>query len=232
LVIEQTGYKKAVIGSFSAHPTTLGYSNMEISADYPGYWQRKIETTSADLAVFFAGSVGSQGPVVENKDFHKTQMIGEALADSLNRHLLKTNLTNEITFSSISLKIQLPRYNMRLTSKINLSTLLTNKLMPFPENVYLQAFRIGKMIWITTPADFSGEYALQIKNSLAVKGFSANVSSFNGNYIGYIIPGRYFYLDKYESKTMGLFGPNMGDYTMDLIRQITEIVIKEPDLNG
>jgi hypothetical protein len=42
--------------------------------------------------------------------------------------------------------------------------------------------------------------------------------------VGYIIPGKYFYLDKYEPKTMGWFGPYMGDYTMDLIRQLTEIV--------
>ncbi len=83
--------------------------------------------------------------------------------------------------------------------------------------MYLQAARIGNMVWITAPADFSGEYALQIKNSLAVKGFMANVTSFNGNYVGYIIPGKYFYLDEYESRLMGWFGPNMGEYTVDLI---------------
>ena len=80
------------------------------------------------------------------------------------------------------------------------------------------------MVWITTPADFSGDYALQIKNTLASKGFSSNVSSFNGSYVGYIVPGRYFYLDEYESRLMGWFGPNMGEYTVDMIRQISRIV--------
>jgi hypothetical protein len=94
----------------------------------------------------------------------------------------------------------------------------------------LQAIRIGQFIWITAPCDFSGEYALQIKNALAVKGFAANVSSFNGSYVGYIIPGRYFYFDEYEPKTMGWFGPHMGEYTMDLIRQLTTIVT-EPGKN-
>jgi hypothetical protein len=83
------------------------------------------------------------------------------------------------------------------------------------------------MVWITTPADFSGEYALQIKNSLAVKGFNANVSGFNGSYVGYIIPGRYFYLDEYEPKIMGWFGPNMGEYTVHLIRRITDIITQK-----
>ena len=225
IVLEQTGHKKAIIGSFSAHSTTLGSGNMEISADYPGYWQRKMEASSYDLAVFFAGSVGSQSPVVEGKGFDRPKLIGEALADSLNVHLPKVILNDQIAFSFVSLKMQLPGYNMRLTTKRNLSHALSKMLMSFPANAYLQALRIGTMVWITTPADFSGEYALQIKNDLAAKGFEANVSSFNGSYVGYIIPGRYFYMDEYEPKTMGWFGPNMGEYTMDLIRQISEIVI-------
>ena len=82
------------------------------------------------------------------------------------------------------------------------------------------------MVWISVPCDFSGEYALQIKQALAAKGFNANVTSFNGSYVGYIVPGKYFYLDEYEPKLMGWFGPTMGDYTMDLIHQITGIVTK------
>ncbi len=225
ILLEQDKGKKAVIGSFSAHSTTMGDENMLISADYPGYWERKMENTSVDYAIFFAGSMGSQTHRGEGEGFTRPEFIGESLADSLNAHLEKTELKNEITFSSVSLKMLLPEYNIRLTTKTNLSTFLCEKINPLPENTYLQVVRIGDMIWITTPSDFSGEFALQIKNALASKGFKANISSFNGSYVGYIIPGKYFYLDKYEPKGMGWFGPNMGDYTMDLIRQLTEIVI-------
>ena len=224
--LKQIGHKKAIIGSFSAHSTTLGDGNMEISTDYPGYWERKIEEETADLALFFAGSMGSQSPVGKGDGFEKPKFIGEALADSLLVHLKSVTLNDKIVLSALSLKISLPEYHMRITTKINLTSFLSKKLMPPPENVYLQAIRIDNMVWITTPSDFSGEYALQIKNSLAVKGFRSNITSFNGNYVGYIIPGRYFYLDEYESKLMGWFGPNMGEYTIDLIGQIVEIVTK------
>ena len=224
--VDQTGHRKAIIGSFSAHSTTMGSGNMEISADYPGYWERRMEQTSADLALFCGGSVGSQSPSGEGKGWDKPKMIGESLADSLVKYLPQVVLSDQVTFSAASLKIVLPPYHIRLTTKINLSTWLSKKLMPLPANVYLQALRIGNMVWITAPADFSGEYALQIKNRLAAKGFNANVSSFNGSYVGYIIPGRYFYLDEYESKLMGWFGPDMGEYTVDLIRQLTDIVTK------
>ncbi len=224
IFIEQPGYKKAVIGSFSAHSTTLGDKNMEISADYPGFWERKMENTTADYALFFAGSMGSQSPVTKGEDFEKAKFLGEALADSLMNHLRKINPEEQVVFSQVSLEIPLPKFQIRLTTNRNLSEFMSKKLMPYTYGAWLQAFRIGNMVWITTPADFSGEYAVQLKNALTAKGFHSNVTSFNGAYLGYIIPGRYFYLDKYESKTMGWFGPYMGDYTMDLIRQLTEIV--------
>ena len=225
IVINQAGYKKAILGSFSAHSTTMGADNMLFSADYPGYWERKTESTSADLALFFAGSIGSQSPVSKGEGFEKPENIGEALADSLNENLQQVKLSPVTQLSAISLKVDLPPYNMRLTTRLNLATFLTRKLMPEPENVYIQAARIGNMIWITTPSDFSGEYAVQIKNNLVAKGFESTITSFNGSYVGYIVPGRYFYMDEYESKLMGWFGPNMGDYTMDLINQLTGAVI-------
>lgn len=200
---------------------------MEISGDYPGYWQRKMEATSVDLAVFLAGSVGSQSPVGEGKDFERPKMIGESLADSLNRYLPKTKLDRTIQLSAVSIKMPLPEFHIRISDHRNLTTAVSDKLMPFPMNPYLQAIRIGQFVWISTPADFSGEYAVQIKNNLAVKGFLSNISSFNGSYVGYIIPGRYFYMDEYESKTMGWFGPNMGEYTMDVIRRMTDLVTVE-----
>lgn len=224
ITFQQIGYKKAILGSFSSHATTLGPENMEISADYPGYWVRKTEESYADMAMFFAGSTGSQGPVEIGEGFDKPRILGEALADSLGTHLPGVVLNDSITLGMVSLKMFLPEYNIRITTKINLSTYLSNKLMPCPDNVYLQAVRIDNMLWITTPCDFSGEYAVQIKCGLSSKEYKLNISSFNGSYVGYIVPGRYFYLNEYESKDMGWFGPGMGDYTVDLINRLTEIV--------
>lgn len=79
-------------------------------------------------------------------------------------------------------------------------------------------------MWFTTPSDFSGEFALQIKDALANKGYHANITSFNGSYVGYIIPGKYFYFDSYEPKTMGWFGPNMGEYTFEMLRHLSNAV--------
>jgi len=226
IYLEQINGKKAVIGSFAAHATTMGDENMEISADYPGYWARKMEDTSVDHALFFAGSMGSQRPVSKGEGFGKPKFMGEALADSLNRYLTAACPTAKMILFPVTTRLPLPEYHIRLSKHRNLSTLLSKKLMSLPENPCLQAIRMGNTVWITTPSDFSGEYAVQIKHQLAAEGIDANVTSFNGSYLGYIIPGKYFYLDKYEPKEMGWFGPYMGDYTMDVIRRITETVIQ------
>lgn len=226
LVVEQTGKRKAIIGSFSAHATTIGRKNMELSADYPGYWERKTENTSADLAMFCGGSMGSQSAVGQGDEFESAKYIGESLADSLSAHLNQVTMHKEVTISSLSLKMHLPEYHIRLTTNINLTSGLSNRLMPLPKNVYLQALRINNLIWFFTPGDFSGESALQIKKQMAAKGFEAIVSGYNGSYVGYIMPGKYFYLNHYESKMMGWFGPTMGDYTMELIDRISSFLIK------
>ena len=224
LFVQQNEGKKAVIGSFSAHSTCMGDKNMEISGDYPGYWQRKLENSGVDLAIFMAGSMGSQTNRGEGEDFERPRFIGESLADSTLVNISSVSLSDSVAFNSATLKLSLPEYHFRVTTTRNLSSFLTAKLMPYPENAVLQVLRIGNMIWVSTPADFSGEYALQFKNTLAAKGFDANITSFNGSYVGYIIPGRYFYLDEYEPKTMGMFGPTMGDYTFHLINQLAGLM--------
>jgi hypothetical protein len=224
IFIQQNEGENAVIGSFAAHSTCLGHKNIEISGDYPGYWQRKMENTF-DYAIFMAGSVGSQTNVGKGEGFEKPRFIGESLADSTIVHLKNIQISDSVLMAAATVKLNLPEYHFRISTTRNLTTGVSKKLMPLPENAVLQAIRLGNMIWVTSPCDFSGEYALQLKNRLAVNGFNANVTSFNGSYLGYIIPGRYFYLDEYEPKTMGFFGPAMGDYTFDLINQMTNILI-------
>jgi hypothetical protein len=46
------------------------------------------------------------------------------------------------------------------------------------------------------------------------------VTSFNGDYIGYVIPDKYYHLGGYEPRTMSFFGPNTADYLDELLRAL------------
>ncbi|MCE1198581.1 MAG: neutral/alkaline non-lysosomal ceramidase N-terminal domain-containing protein [Marinilabiliales bacterium] len=226
LLINQKGKRKAAIGSFSGHATTQGANNMQFSGDYPGYWERKMEKSVCDVAVFAAGSVGSQSAQSKGAGFESARYLGESLADSVIARVPTLQFAAGIPFRIATLRMTMPEYHIRLTPRINLSSWLSNKLMPEPQNVYLQALRIGNLVWMTAPADFSGEFAVQLKNGLARKGFGGLVTSFNGSYVGYVVPGKYFYMDEYEPKLMGWFGPTNGDYFADVFRYLSDVVIQ------
>ena len=224
LVAKQNSGKRAVLGSFDAHATTLGGWNMQISGDYPGYWQRKLESDGFDMAVFFAGSVGSHSAQSKGEKFEKARYIGEALADSVLKYAVLTELRDSIGLAAISLRMNLPELHIRISDGVRLNPAIGGKLFPPIGDVYIQAARIADLIWVTAPCDFSGELAINYKNAMNKEGYRALVTSFNGAYVGYIIPGKYYHLDEYESRLMSWYGPNMGPYTNELIRRMMQIL--------
>ncbi|NQW76334.1 MAG: hypothetical protein HQ448_05995 [Cytophagales bacterium] len=48
---------------------------------------------------------------------------------------------------------------------------------------------------------------------MATKGFKANVTSFNGSHVGFIISGKQFTL-RHTNLKPWWFGPNMGEYIL------------------
>jgi len=224
LVANQTAGSKAVLGSFDAHATTLGDWNMETSADYPGYWQRKLEREGFDIAVFFAGSVGSHSYQSKGERFEKSRYLGEALADSVIKYTSAITLKDTVIINSLTLKIDYPEFQIRISDGFRLNPALAGRLFPEVGNVYLQSLRLDSLIWTTTPSDFSGETALIYKNAMHQKGFKAMVTSFNGAYTGYIIPCKYYHLNEYESRLMNWFGPGYNPYINYIIGQMIDKV--------
>ena len=217
-LVKQDGGKTAVLGVFGAHATVLGDENMEFSADYPGCWERAVEQKTGGMAVFLAGGVGSHSPVAGGSGMAGIEQMGQGLAQMLVERLPQTALTNVVTFGILGLDVAMPPLNVRLTDGLRLRPWLAGKLVPGERRSFLQVFRIDDSEWISTPCDFSGELALGIKDFLLARGESAAVTSFNGDYIGYVIPSRYYHMGGYEPQLMSFFGPNVPDYFDELIR--------------
>ncbi|MFC2123368.1 neutral/alkaline non-lysosomal ceramidase N-terminal domain-containing protein [Bacteroidota bacterium] len=219
ILISQDEGEKIIIGSFDAHATTLGAWNLEFSADYPGYWQRKLENEIADMAVFFAGSVGSHSAVSKGEKFERPRYLGEALADSVIKYSHTVELSDSIGLSHLSVQLDLPEFNVRISDDIRVNPNLADRLFMDVGDVYIQSARIGNLIWITSPCDMSGEMAIVYKNAMAKDGYKVIVTSFNGSYIGYIVPDKYYHLDNYETRLMSWFGPTMSPFIDEIILQ-------------
>jgi hypothetical protein len=219
-IVKQRGSRVGVIGSYSAHATVLGGSVMEYSGDYPGQWQRAVEQGTGGFAMFLAGGVGSHAPVAGDRGFAGAEKMGRALATRLLKQLNETPTTNAIAFGMSAVEVALPELNLRVTDGIRLRPWVTRQLLPTMGDSFVQGFRLENSIWISTPCDYSGELALGIKDMLRARGFSGVVTSFNGDYIGYVIPSRYYHLSGYEPRIMSFYGPYVPDYLDELARTI------------
>ena len=226
-VVKQDAGKVAVLGVYGAHATVLGSDMMEFSADYPGCWERAMEQATGGMAVFLAGGVGSHSPVPPARGLAGTEPMGQALARMLIERLAQTALTNSVTFGMLGLDVVMPPLNVRLSDGVRLRPWLAGRIVPARSHSYLQAFRIDDSVWISTPCDFSGELALGIKDCLRARGTSAIVTSFNGDYVGYVIPSRYYHLSGYEPRLMSFFGPNVPDYFDELIRTMALTLVNK-----
>ncbi|MFD0894970.1 neutral/alkaline non-lysosomal ceramidase N-terminal domain-containing protein [Luteolibacter ambystomatis] len=226
LLLKQQGGTTGVIGVYNAHATCLSGENMKLSADYPGYWERRIEEKTGGFAMYMAGAVGSHGPEYGYRDFEGARKMGEALADDLLKRLPETKLESETTLGAFGLDLGLPESQVRVTDTWCLRPTVTSRLIPVEQQTYLQVVRLGDGLWFSTPCDFSGELALDLKAPLELRGYHATVTSFNGDYIGYVVPQHYFDYTKYESRAMSFYGPYVSPHFMDWMRRMADMVAK------
>ena len=230
LYLKQLDGQSAIIGSYSAHATVLSSSVMDFSGDYPGAWQRAMEKLTGGMAMFFAGGVGSHSPVAVGKGYEGADNIGRNLADAVMRLLPQVTMTNAVVMGMTGLDLKMPELHLRITDGTRLRPWVSRKLLPVGDHSFIQVLRIDQSSWVSTPCDFSGELALDIKECSRSRGFETVVTSFNGDYIGYIIPQRYYHLDGYEPRLMSFFGPNMPEYITEMIREML-IQINRPIVN-
>ena len=76
---------------------------------------------------------------------------------------------------------------------------------------------------VGAPCDFSGELALPLYQHARQKNMRLVVTSFNGGYMGYITPDRYYDKDHYETRLMNWYGPGNGTYFSECIRRIVDV---------
>lgn len=213
---------RAVLGAFAAHATVLGADNMQFSGDYPGAWSAEVERGGVQLALFLAGAVGSHSPrAPEGKDgFERAAAMGVALARETERVLAGARYETEVRVGVAGGVVDLPEPQVRLADDLRFRPWAARRVMPVRSDTFVQAVRVGDAVWISMPCDYSGELALALKETGATVGRRVVVTSFNGDYIGYVIPGKYYHLGGYEPQTMSFFGPATGDYFDALARRL------------
>ena len=230
----------ATLITFSAHPTFLGRINRKLSGDYPGVLMRKLEKSLGGNVMFSVGAVGSMLPVSkEEKEItsieiqkKKLNTMGESLAHLITKSLMsstefdKSKVSNilswsssEVTIQSEVIPIELPFPNYRLSDNLRLSPFLVNAI--FHDNdTFIHALKIGKLFFLSYPADYSGELATSLEQWANDKDVYPWATSFNGEYIGYILPSRHYDKNHYSVRDVNFYGRWAGDFFLETSKQI------------
>lgn len=215
--------KTACLLTFSAHANCMPKEENLISCDYPGFLVDSLEHSSEiDFAAFCAGAVGSMKPgEVGKESFEKAITIADSLFHKVKDSHNLIDLKPGRNLSCAYFPIEMRDPNLKISNSLALRPWIFHWLLGRQE-VGLSMISLGENVFIGTPCDFSGELGLALDSVAAKKNINLLITSFNGAYVGYITPDKYYDLVKYETREMNWYGPGNGSYFTELIDKIID----------
>lgn len=232
LQIQKSNWEKAMLISYPGHPINIDSEIKKLSRDYPGVLTDRLEQEGdIDFTMFMSGMAGSHH--LENsgiKDFELTQHVGSILAKKILRDTTTTKYDSTHALGFNQFNSGLAHSQLRISKNLALRDWLFRVAFG-PLEGHIEVLRIGNTLLIGMPCDFSGEISVNEKlDSLAeAKGLHLIITSFNGNYLGYITDDKYYdIIDKDEVRLMNWVGPYKGKYFAGIVKKIIE---KEESVN-
>ncbi len=210
--IDRNDSTKLLFTSYTAHATCLSSRDLQLSGDYPGKLSQLLESQGYDFAMFMAGAVGSHGPKAPDGGRRCVDWMAQKIADKVGTANFKQVENTSIEMYRIPLALGEPQpkvlHNWRLRAG-----LFKTAFGDYP--TFISALRLGDVVFLSTPCDFSGEFNFSLDSLAATVNVFPIVTSFNGGYIGYVTPEKYYDIDHYETQLMNWYGPGTGEYVKE-----------------
>ncbi len=240
LIKNENAKRLATLVTFSAHPTFHGRLNRETSGDYPSVLMRELEPLLGGDVIFSAGAVGGMLPKANGKRVKRNIKNGnkqiaemtKSLATLIGKNLNKNSIADDTVLKSIStwqtasatiqseiIPVSLPFASFRISDNMRLSPLLINSI--FHDNdTYIHALKIGGIFFLAYPADYAGELATSLEDWGNKNDAYPWTTSFNGEYIGYVMPSKHYDAHHYTVRDVSFFGRWSGDYFLRISEEI------------
>lgn len=215
--------KTALLATYSAHATCLHHSFREVSGDYPGEFCRNLEESkNVDFAAFSAGAVGSMTPLIHDiTGWPKVEFFANQLSEQVAAIENFIPVNNNSLLGGLNMDIYLRDAQFRISENIRVRPWVFEQLFGgYPSQI--TSLRIGDVLFVGTPCDFSGELVDDLVQKARNYGLQLVITSFNGGYTGYITKDEWYDLDEYETRVMNWFGPYNGAYFSEVIEKIIE----------
>ncbi|EAY24501.1 hypothetical protein M23134_06488 [Microscilla marina ATCC 23134] len=224
LKIKKQSGKVATLFTFAAHSTCFASERKPISGDYPNRVIQLLEKSpQIDFAAFFAGAMGSHAPidVPGGNDYEQLENISTKMSALVLDKIDSVSTKANKQLFMRSLKIDLRAPQVKISEDWRLRPWLFYALYgDYP--AYITALRLGDLVFVGTPCDFSGELVPQFDAVSQRKGVETIITSFNGGYVGYITYDKWYNVNEPETRHMNWFGPYNGAYFTEVIQKVIE----------
>lgn len=219
LEVRRADSSKSVLMTFAAHATCLSQGTLELSRDYPGMVVDALENNGYNFVMFLAGGVGSHKGSSPVDDWDCMEWMSQKITTGFlsGRNSLEPLQDSTIAMTRIPFALGDPQ--VKITEGLRLRSWVFRSA--FGEyNSFLTVLRIGDVVMLGTPCDFSGEFDASLDSTASSVGLHAMVTSFNGGYIGYVTPEKYYDVDHYETRLMNWYAPGTGEYMEECLEKL------------
>jgi hypothetical protein len=226
VIFENAQQKKAILTTFAAHATSLSSDFTGLSGDYPAALRAKLEENAFDMAVFAAGGMASHAPICP-EDTVSVKLYGEKLAGKILLKMGEYQIQDSLfslRYEALAIKMRRPQFRLNDDFAVNPSIFeavlgeMTGKIN------FLQ---IGKMVFMGYPCDISGEFFPLLKPIADSVGVQLLMTSFNGDYVGYVSNPIHFDKKHVEIRDMNWLGQDAGYFFVEISKDLLKKIAKE-----
>lgn len=221
--VHRSDSSKNVLVTYAAHATCLSQRTLELSRDYPGLLVDELEDRGYTFAMFLAGAVGSHRGSSPTGNWECMEWMSEKLSDALLAGRNQFQAVNDTSLAMARFDLPLSDPQVKISEGWKVRSWLFRAAFGEYES-FLTVLRLGDIVMLGTPCDFSGEFSASLDSLAETMGMEAMVTSFNGGYIGYMTPGKYYDVDHYETRLMNWYTPGTGDYMKECLEELMTAV--------
>ncbi|HXV28037.1 MAG TPA: neutral/alkaline non-lysosomal ceramidase N-terminal domain-containing protein, partial [bacterium] len=213
----------------AAHPIILPAANFLFSADFPGVMTREIENQFPEsVGLFINGAAADLRPRIpgEGEDrFERMETYGRALVEKISQ-IGFVSLSLEGPWMTVLKKVPLPKVKIR-QGWFRVPSLLGNRI--FPRQTLFQGFRLGNLIFLAFPGEVASETGYEIENRAAFYGLTPFFIGYANDFIGYVIPRRYYTDQKNYEARASFYGKKLDWYFQKHTDQLIESLLTESE---
>ncbi|MBD8488431.1 neutral/alkaline non-lysosomal ceramidase N-terminal domain-containing protein [Echinicola sp. CAU 1574] len=222
LIFTKPNGAKGTLFTYTAHATCLSSKFMGLSGDYPFYLTKDM-MDDYDFSLFAAGTVGSHRPLAPGNTPKDIRTYAHQLDSLMEAGPISTDTIQSNLIKLATLKPTLPEATYRVSNNIRLRPWLFNSLFG-DTNSHFDLVQIGNTLMISSSGEISGVFYKKWEKLAKEKGLNLMITSFNGGYMGYIVPDVYYNRNYHEVRDMNWYGPYSGSFYDAIITAIISSV--------